>query len=417
MHISYFMRFVLLVLCVLPLSSFAQNSLDRISRVERSDGKGFVVRYHLSEKVDSFMVNQPSADLIQMALYHPNLDTNGIILPDVGENFKEVILYKMNNGFGIDVYLNETASVTSKAYPDQNGKHVLLSLTHTEPETVSKLIENIEAINWYEIINPGGLLESTPSELLDRALVNEPNGNYDRVRDKLRFDKVVIDAGHGDWEPGSIGYKGVKEKDIALAVSLKLGEYINQYLPDVEVIYTRKNDTFKELQERGQFANKIEGDLFISIHANAFTNTNVRGTEVYFLGLHRSNESLNVMKRENSVFKNEGTIELTEQDLLVYELANSGYIASSEKIATMIDYQFTQRAGRKSRGVKQAGFQVLYEASMPAVLIELGFITNPSEQRFLTSDYGQSIMASAIFRAVRDYKLEHDRIHAYSTSK
>jgi N-acetylmuramoyl-L-alanine amidase len=122
------------------------------------------------------------------------------------------------------------------------------------------------------------------------------------------------------------------------------------------------------------------------------------------------------MKRENSVFRNETDKELTEEDLLVYELAHSGYIATSEKIAYMIEDQFKNRAQRKTRGVKQAGFQVLFEASMPAVLVELGFITNPAEQRFLTSDYGQSIMASAMFRAIRDYKVEYDQKQAYNTT-
>jgi N-acetylmuramoyl-L-alanine amidase len=122
------------------------------------------------------------------------------------------------------------------------------------------------------------------------------------------------------------------------------------------------------------------------------------------------------MKRENSVFKNEIDTELSEEDLLVYELAHTGYISTSEKIAYMIEDQFKNRAQRKSRGVKQAGFQVLFEASMPAVLVELGFITNPAEQRFLTSDYGQSIMASALFRAIRNYKIEYEKKQAYSAT-
>ena len=114
------------------------------------------------------------------------------------------------------------------------------------------------------------------------------------------------------------------------------------------------------------------------------------------------------MMRENSVVKLEdqnARVEIPEEDLLIYELANSGYMATSQQIAVMIEDQFKNRAQRKSRGVKQAGFQVLYQASMPAVLVEVGFITNPSEQRFLTSDYGQSIIASAMYRAIRDYKV------------
>ena len=128
------------------------------------------------------------------------------------------------------------------------------------------------------------------------------------------------------------------------------------------------------------------------------------------------------MMRENSVVKiedPEARVEIPEEELLIYELANSGYQATSQQIAVMIAEQFKDRARRKSRGVKQAGFQVLYQASMPAVLVEVGFITNPSEQRFLTSDYGQSIIASAIYRAVRDYKLDVERSEttSFTTSR
>lgn len=211
---------------------------------------------------------------------------------------------------------------------------------------------------------------------------------------------------------------GTKEKDVVLAISKKLGEYIEEYLPDVNVIYTREDDTFIDLYDRGSIANRHEGDLFVSIHANGFHDPSVRGTEVFFLGLHRSESSLEIMKKENMIF-NDGkreVRELTEEELLIYELAHSGYISTSERIASMMDHQFSKRANRKSRGVKQAGFVVLYEASMPALLVEVGFLTNPSEQRFLSSEYGQSIMASAIFRSIRDYKEEYERSQEITSS-
>lgn len=175
---------------------------------------------------------------------------------------------------------------------------------------------------------------------------------------------------------------------------------------------------FIDLYDRGNIANENEGDLFVSIHANSWHNPSVRGTEVFFLGLHRSESSLEIMKKENMIFNNgeQQVRELTEEQLLIFELAHSGYIANSERIASMMDHQFTNRANRKSRGVKQAGFVVLYEASMPSLLVELGFLTNPSEQRFLTSEYGQSIMASAIFRSIRDYKIEYERSQEITSS-
>jgi len=235
---------------------------------------------------------------------------------------------------------------------------------------------------------------------------------------------VVLDAGHGGRDPGSIGVGGIREADIALKVALKVGEYIEQNIPDLKVVYTRTDNSFVGLAERGQIANENNGDLFVSIHANSFAHSNVHrqrsanGAEVYFLGMARSQSALDVMKRENAVirFEEEQTQQLTEEDLLIYELTNAGNMRTSEELAVYIEQQFRERAQRRSRGVKQAGFQVLYEASMPGVLIELGFISNPDEARFLNTEYGQAIVASAIFRSIRDFKLRYDKSQNRQTS-
>lgn len=388
---------------------FAQAHLTRVSNTARSDGMGYVVRYHLSAPLDSFDVLQPAPDFIQMVLYGNDIDTTGLLLPELSEKLREVRLYDLGYGFGVDIYLSDDAYFKSNAYQDQNGRDILLALTESSQAEVEHFSQQFIARNWYKEIIPEDALDvSGPSSTY--------GGAYDLVKDKLRFDRVVINAGHGEWDPGSIGYKGVKEKNITLAVALKVGKYIKENLPDVEVIYTREDDSYTGLAELGHIANQSQGDLFVSIHTNSFRNQYVSGTEVYFLGLSKSKEAFEVMKRENAVFKHEINQELSEEDLLVYELAHSGYISVSEKIAYMIDDQFRNRAQRKSRGVKQAPFQVLYEASMPAVLVELGFITNPGEQRFLTSEYGQNIMASAIFRAIRDYKVEYERAQAYNAT-
>lgn len=378
----------------------AQNHLSRISKVERSDGLGVVIRYHFEAAIDSFEVIQPAPDLVQMVLYDSDIDTSGIQLADNGDKVKEVRLYDLGYGYGVDVYLGDDVSYRASAYPDQNGRHLLLGLTVAPVTDLEAYTQQFIARNWYEEINPESALEVEALSV---------DSSYETIRDKLRFDTVIIDAGHGGRDPGKVGYRNSKEKDIALSIAKKLGNYLEELIPGMKVIYTREDDSYKFLDERGNIANVAEGDLFISIHCNAWTDPRVRGTEVYFLGLHKSEDSFEVMKRENSVFKEEGREELTEEDLILYELAHSAYIETSERIATLIDKQFKERAQRKSRGVKQAGFQVLYEASMPAVLVETGFITNPSEQRFLSSDYGQSIIASAIFRAIRDYKEEYER--------
>lgn len=425
MH-SLFSRTIRACLCILFLFVIAdkvqaQSHLKRVSISERSDHKGFVVRYHMDQPADSFDVFQPTRDLIQLAIYKDDVDTTDIQMPDLEGPFEDVALYKIPEGLGVDIYLADNKYFLAEAYPDKNGHDLLMGLTKASRKDVDYLTKDLQPIIWSRYTLPDSELVS-----MNGNMPRETNGTsffddtYYKAKDKLRFDVVVIDAGHGGKDPGSIGYKGTKEKDVALAVALKLGHYINKYLPDVKVVYTRDDDSFVELKERGRIANQAEGDLFISIHCNSHSSRRPHGTEVYFLGLHRSQSAFEVMKKENSVIKLESgadkSTELSEDELLIYELANSGYMASSERLAGMISHQFKDRARRHSRGVKQAGFIVLYHASMPAILAELGFITNPAEQRFLTSDYGQSIMASALFRAIRNYKEKYEKSQHFTTN-
>jgi len=375
----------------------------------------------MSSKADSFKVYQPTQDLIQLAVYNGDIDTTGIEYPEPKDFYDEISLHKIPQGLGVDVYLNKDIAVAADAYPDKNSSDLLLGLTYASEKEIEKITKDVEPVIWSKFLLSDSAIvanNSNPSPTVsDDSVLDD---TYYKAKNKLKFDVVVIDAGHGGKDPGSIGYHGTEEKDVALAVALKLGHYINKYLPNVKVVYTRKDDKFVPLKERGSIANRAEGDLFVSIHCNSYKKKRARGTEVYFLGLHRSQAAFNVMKKENSVIKleegNDKKTELTENQLLIYELANSGYMASSEKLAGMVSHQFRDRAKRISRGVKQAGFIVLYHASMPAILTELGFITNPSEQRFLTSDYGQSIMASAIFRAVRNYKEQFEKSQHFTTT-
>ncbi|WP_289054656.1 N-acetylmuramoyl-L-alanine amidase family protein [Carboxylicivirga marina] len=235
------------------------------------------------------------------------------------------------------------------------------------------------------------------------------------AQESIQFKTVVIDAGHGGKDPGAIG-KASKEKDIVLNVALKLGAYINEYLPDVKVVYTRKTDVFIPLNKRAEIANKSDADLFISIHANAISTPKIYGAETFVLGLHRTKENLEVAKLENSVIVLEDDYTATyegfdpnvSESYIIFELMQNVHIDQSIQMASLVQNQFKERVGRRDRGVKQAGFLVLRKASMPSVLVELGFLTNSSEEKFMASEKGQTYMASAIFRAVRDYKLEFD---------
>jgi N-acetylmuramoyl-L-alanine amidase len=232
--------------------------------------------------------------------------------------------------------------------------------------------------------------------------------------DKYKIKTVVIDAGHGGKDPGAIGYSKVQEKDVTLAVSLKLGELIKKHYPEIKVVYTRDKDVFVELQERAAIANKANADLFISIHCNANNDRNAYGTETYCLGLHRSEANLEVAKRENSVIllednyveKYDGFDPNAPEAHIIFSLFQYAFINQSVSFASKIDNQLTVTSSRKSRGVKQAGFLVLYKTTMPGVLIELGFISNKNEEAFLKSTYGQESVALGIFNAFSAYKKE-----------
>ena len=224
---------------------------------------------------------------------------------------------------------------------------------------------------------------------------------------------VVIDPGHGGKDPGTSG-KFSKEKDIALAISLKVGKYIEENLKDVKVLYTRKTDVYPEVHERADFANKNKADLFMSIHVDGFANTKVYGTSSFVMGLAKNDESLAVAQRENAVIMKEddykskygGFDPNSPESYIRISLEQNAYLELSLSLAAKIQDQFKNRAMRKSRGVQQAGFLVLWRTTMPAVLIETGFLTNPAEEKFLNTEHGQDLMASGIYRAFRDYKNE-----------
>ena len=227
---------------------------------------------------------------------------------------------------------------------------------------------------------------------------------------------VVIDAGHGGRDPGATGKRG-KEKDIALSIALKVGKYIEEYIPDVDVIYTRKEDVFVELWKRAEIANKAEADLFISIHVNANPKSSIYGTYTLVLGEHREDEQFDVAVRENSVIlleedyetRYEGFDPTSTESYIMFSLMQKTYKKQSIDFGNCVQDQFRDRAGRKDLGTREQGIYVLAQTSMPGVLVETGFISNPDEEKYLMTEYGQDIIASAIYRGFREYKEEIDR--------
>lgn len=231
-------------------------------------------------------------------------------------------------------------------------------------------------------------------------------------KEKAKKYKVVLDAGHGGKDHGTKG-KILKEKDIVLPVTLKVGEYLETLTDNIEVIYTRKKDVYSHPKVRAIMANEAGADLFVSIHANAMPKgyPGVYGTETYVMGTKNEGRNFEVAKRENSVILLEDNYEEIYQGFdpsapevnIMFSIQQEAFQENSILLAQNVENQFAKRAGRKSRGVKQSSLWVLWNTAMPSVLIEIGYLTNPKEERELATDKVQDYIASAIFRAIRDY--------------
>ncbi len=252
-----------------------------------------------------------------------------------------------------------------------------------------------------------------------------PSGvNADKPRNNKNEWVVVIDAGHGGRDSGALGRKS-REKDIVLKIALKTGKYINELLDGVKVIYTRTDDEFVELYKRAEIANKAQADLFISIHCNGFRDARIRGSETFVMGIHKDQGNLEVAMKENSVItleedyttRYQGYDPNSSESFIIFSLMQNIYLEQSLNFANYIQDQFRTRVGLSDRGVKQAGLLVLWQTTMPSVLVEAGFLTNTQDERFLLSEQGQDYIASAIFRAFRDYKMAIDQKSDFSTTR
>lgn len=248
---------------------------------------------------------------------------------------------------------------------------------------------------------------------LSSLLIILPSFTKPQGKEGYKIKRIVIDAGHGGKDPGCLTSQN-KEKDIALDIALKLGDVINTNMPDVQVIFTRSKDEFIELAERAGIANRHQADLFLSIHVNAAENKELHGTETFFMGLHKTEANLIVAQRENSSILMEKDSKTTyegfdpnsPESYILFSLHQNAHIAQSMKLAEKIENEFQEANNRQSRGVKQAGFLVLWKTTMPAVLIETGFITNSKDETFLGSEDGRLETAFSIYAAIENFKLE-----------
>jgi N-acetylmuramoyl-L-alanine amidase len=261
----------------------------------------------------------------------------------------------------------------------------------------------------------GGSAAMTPPAAPRKERENPPR--LDTEREKWKLDVIVLDAGHGGYDPGTTGVTGVKEKTVALGIVLKLGALITRNLEGVNVVYTRRDDRFVELDRRGKIANEAGGKLFISVHCNAMPRkpSRTRGFEVYLLRPGRTEEAIAIAERENSVIEMEQGYEekyqqLTEENFILVAMAQSAHVKASEVFADLAQKEIESRTGIPNRGVKQAGFYVLVGAAMPNVLVESAYLSNREDERMLKSDAGQQKIAEALFRAVKEYKEEYEKL-------
>jgi len=230
---------------------------------------------------------------------------------------------------------------------------------------------------------------------------------------------VVLNAGHGGTDPGCHGVKHL-EKEVALSITLKVGKYIEENLKDVKVVYTRKNDMFVPLGEIASHANKNNADLFVCIHCNAAVNKQVYGSETYVMGLHKTKGNLDVAKRENAAIlyeedykrKYEGFDPNSDEANIIFNMYQNAFLEQSLSYASKVQAEFKKNKNLTDKGVKQAGFLVLWKTSMPSVLIETGFLTNAEEEKYLGSQKGQDQIAFAIYKAFKNYKAEVEEYDA-----
>ncbi|NND32142.1 MAG: hypothetical protein HKN76_06075 [Saprospiraceae bacterium] len=252
------------------------------------------------------------------------------------------------------------------------------------------------------------------------SLIDAIASDVDPMTGSKGIKKVVLDAGHGGKDEGCSG-RNSKEKDIALDITLRVGQLIKRHHPDVEVIYTRNKDEFVPLHERASIANKNKADLFISIHCNTTAKKNSAiGTETFVMGLHRAEDNLMVAKRENSVIEHEHDYEKhyegydpnSDEGHITLSMYQNAFLDQSIMLANLIESEFKSHGQRVSRGVKQAGFLVLRNTVMPSVLIEAGFLNHNKEESILTSEEGKDRAAASIFNAFTKYKYDMDKMVA-----
>jgi len=269
-----------------------------------------------------------------------------------------------------------------------------------------KLGSQVISHEWYQSLDPNEIV------IVLRTPLGKLDEHIEDVKERWRLDTVVLDAGHGGKDPGSLGKYGTKEKDVVLDITNRIGKILEK--SGIKVVYTRQEDVFIPLIDRTKMANDANGKLFVSIHANSNPNRKVQGFETYLLRPGKSEDAIEVASRENSVIKLEEKTDqyenLTGENLIMATMAQSMFMKESEDLASIIQMELDKKLETPNRGVKQAGFYVLIGASMPNVLVEVGYLSNPSEEKKLKrADHKQQI-AEAIVNGIKHFKSSREKL-------
>ena len=318
--------------------------------------------------------------------------------PYINEKTEKIVFYldnkkiKITNGITFLLIDDNIYQLSSKVVRQNNEYFVHID---SFINIVNSSLQNLSIIS-----NSSEIIISSTAKTKSVAIKN-----IDIEKNKWKFSTIIIDPGHGGKDPGAVGYRGTLEKDIALDVAKRLEKKISKNMK-VKTVLTRDEDIFLKLGERTRIANENNGSLFISIHANAATDRRASGFETFLIGPNKNEAAVRVAARENSVLELEGVAgkKLTNEDLIQATIAQSAFASKSEKFAALVQEEIGKRVQGKNRGVKQAGFYVLMGASMPNVLVELGFISNLAEEKKLRSSQYREVLATAIFRALEKYE-------------
>ena len=345
------------------------------------------------------------ADIIKKNQYYISLNDIGEIVGNgsfVNNKTEKIVIYvqglkiKLSNNISFIVVDDKTYQMKSKLFKNNDQYYAPIDDFF-----------NILLLHGADKYSVDYSKMSISLNSISKKLPEPTSMNVDLKKEKIKqkLDTIIIDPGHGGKDPGAIGYRGTKEKDITLDVAKRLAKKIERNMK-IKTILTRDEDTFIGLRERSKLANAQNGKLFISIHANSAEDQRAHGFETYLIGLNKNEAAVRTAARENAVLALEGSDveKLTDEALIKASLFQTSFANGSERFAALVQEEMNKRLQSRDRGVKQAGFYVLAYTSMPNVLIELGYISNPSEEKKLRSSQYKDALATSIYRAIEKYQ-------------